>query len=256
MNMRKTWILALTLALLLCLCPIVSLATEAIEITSVRSNSDGTVTIAWNNPNGGPVTVGSRVMNDSDTGNKILVEQNVTGSTYTFTDLAPGMEYALLVFPDLDLQYAGVELVTVPELPDYDGFRISVKDTNLTYFVMKGNNDYSYNYAHDLSNDRIYELLQEKQFWVRMNFNVSPRGQSVTLPTLVVVTAPNGYVLTDYSDMEVKKNWQSYWRTMIYMNGAFEDLYEACGEIPAGKYTVRLYVNHGFVSESSFTIMQ
>ena len=253
--MRKTWILALSLALLLCLCPIVSLATESIEITSVRSNSDGTVTIAWNNPNGGSVTVGSRVMNDSDTGNKILIEQNVAGSTYTFTNLAPGMEYMVLVFPDLDLQYAGIELVTVPELPDYDGFRISVKDTNLTYFVMKGN-DYSYNYAHDLSNDRIYELLQEKQFWVRMNFNVSPRGHSVTLPTLVVVTAPNGYVLTDYSDMEVKKNWQSYWRTMIYMNGAFEDLYEACGEIPAGKYTVKLYVDHGFVSESSFTIMQ
>ncbi|MGN0996451.1 MAG: hypothetical protein ACI4PG_06055 [Candidatus Ventricola sp.] len=251
--MRKAWLIALTLIWMICLCPVASLALETIEITSTKTNSDGTVTIAWNNPNGGSVTVGSLVLTEGETGNKILVEQNVRGSTYTYTNLAPGMDYALLVLPGLELQYAGIDYVTVPELPKFDQFRFTVKSTDLTYFVPKGN-DYSYNYAHDLSNDKIYELMSEKQFWVRMNFSLSPRSRTLTMPTLMVVIAPNGYVATDYGDMEIKSKWESYWRTMIYMNGAFEDLHAQCGEIPAGKYIVRMYMDGCFVSETSFTI--
>lgn len=251
--MKKTWLAALAMALLVCLLPVMALALEKVEITSVTDNGDCTATMRWNNPNGGKVTVGAMAMTDDAAGNKLMIERNVTGSSFTFSTLAPEVDYLLLVCPDLELDYAGVEPFRMSEPGKFDDFHFSVKDTNLMYFVMKGN-DYSYNYAHDLSNDRIEDLLDEKDFWVRMNISVSARSKDTTLSTLVVVTSPTGYVATSASDMTIEKDWISFWRTMIYMNDAFEEMIEATGEIPTGKYQVKLYVDGRLANTSSFTI--
>lgn len=252
-EMRKTWLAALAALLAVCLLPGMALALEAVEITSIQDHGDGTVTMTWDNPNHGPVTVGYLVVADEAAGNRIQVETDVYDDSYTFTTLAPGREYALLVMPEMETDYMDVGGVTVSVPPAFDDFRISVTDTNLTYFVMKGN-DYSYNYAHDLSNRKILELLDEKDFWVRMNISLSARSQTITLPVLVVVTSPTDYVVAQYSEMELEKDWISFWRTMVYMNDAFADMAEQTGEIPAGKYTVEVYLDGRFLDRSSFTM--
>ena len=56
--------------------------------------------------------------------------------------------------------------------------------------------------------------------------------------------------------MQFKEGWQSFWITMLYMNDAFENMHEAYGRIPAGKYKVKLYVDGGLVGQTSFTIME
>lgn len=96
----------------------------------------------------------------------------------------------------------------------------------------------------------------EKQFWIRLSLSLNARSSTISLPALTVVTAPNGYVATQYSDLQFKEGWKSFWITMLYMNDAFENMAEACGRIPAGKYEVKLYVDGGFVSQSSFYIME
>ena len=253
--MKKAWVLLMAAVLLCCLLPVAALGMEQVEITSVDVHRDGSVTVKWNNPNSGTVTVGCLPMLDTETGNKFLIEKNVTGSSYTFNILAPGVEYLLAVIPGTDTNYAGLELVTVPEPGPFDEFRLSITDTYLTYFVPKGNT-YSYNYANELTNERIYELLDEKQFWVRLSLSLSARSSTISCPALTVVTAPNGYVATQYSDLQFKEGWQSFWITMLYMNDAFENMHEACGRIPAGKYKVKLYVDGGLVGQTSFTIME
>ena len=116
--MRKTIsiLLALLLTLTLCITPLSALAAQPITITSVTVNSDASVTITWNNPNGGKVTVGSLIVDDGTIGHRINAEFDVSGSMYTYRNLAPGKEYYLLVFPGTDLENAGLEIVNVPEI--------------------------------------------------------------------------------------------------------------------------------------------
>lgn len=251
MKKTRTALLVLTL-LISCLYTSCALAVQPITITSVNNNADGSVTIGWDNPNSGTVTVGSLVMSDDAAANQIIVESEVYGSSYTFCELAPGVEYALLVMPELDINNAGIEFVTAPEMPAFDDFRLSVTDVNLTYFVPKGSS-YTYNYATDLSPDEIYDLLDEKQFWVRINFRHADFNNSFTVPVLTVVTSPTGNVTTQYDDLEITKDTIGFWRTMVYMNNSFENMHEN-GGIPSGKYSVKVYVDGGYVGESSFTI--
>lgn len=252
-KMRKMLLAALAALLAVCLLPGMALALKTVDITSVQDHGDGTVTMKWDNPNDGPVTVGYMVMADESAGNRIQIETDVYGRSYTFTTLAPGREYVLLVMPGMETDYMDVYDLVVSVPPAFDDFRISVTDTNLTYFVMRGDS-YSYNYAHELSNRKILEMLDEKEFWVRMNISLSARSQTVTLPVLVVVTSPTDYVVAQYSEMEIKKDWTSFWRTMVYMNDAFADMVEQTGEIPAGKYTVEVYLDGQFLDRTSFTM--
>lgn len=94
--MKKAWVLLLAAVLLCCLLPIAALGMEQVEITSVDIHRNGSVTVKWNNPNSDTVTVGCIPMLEG-TGNKFLIEQGVTGSSYTFNILAPGVEYLLAV---------------------------------------------------------------------------------------------------------------------------------------------------------------
>lgn len=250
--MKKIAVLVLAL-MLSCLFAVCALADDAITITSVRTNYDGTVTITWDNPNGGALTVGSLVAENEDAGNQISVEFDVYGSSYTYTNLAPGVDYMLLVFPGVDVSSAAIQTVTVPEPGNFDDFRFTIKDVNLCYFVPKGN-DYTYNYAKDLSNDKIYDMLDEKQFLVRIDFRHANLSQTQTLPVLTVVTSPTGHVVTDYDYVDITAGYIGFWRTMVYMNDALSRMHDLHGEIPTGKYSVKVYLDGGYVGESSFTI--
>lgn len=252
---RRTSIALLTLLVLLCALPALALGLEPIQITSVVKNRDGSVTMQWDNPNDGNVTLAYLPLVQQETGNGLVIENIVQGSSYTFRHLAPGYSYILAAIPGVEVDYAGLTDVSIPEPSRFDSFRFSVTDTNLTYFVPKGNT-YSYNYANDFSNDKIYELMEEKEFWVRLNISLTARSSSITLPALTVVIAPNGYVVAQCIDLELKERWESFWCTMLYLNNAFEELHDYCGEIPAGKYRVRLYLDGKFVDETSFRISQ
>ena len=252
MTMRK--IISILLAFALCLGTTVALAAQPITITSTNINSDGSVTIRWNNPNGGKVTVGSLVMDDGQAGNRINVEFDVAGSAYTYYDLAPGREYALLVFPDVDLDNAGVEYVNLPAITRrFDEIHFEVQDANLAYFTLK-NGSYSYNYAKNLTNREILNMLDEKEFWVKVDFNHVAFSYDQYFQSLTVVTSPTGYVATAAQTIEIPAYTTGFWQAMVYMNDALLNMHEANGQIPTGKYTVEVYLDGTFAGDSYFYI--
>lgn len=252
-QMKKNVLKLVALVVLVCLLPVCALALEPVKITSMNDNGDGTVTITWDNPNNGVVTVGSLAMSGLDAGNAIVPDFDITGNTYTFKNLAPGLEYGLVVMPEVELDYADLQFIEVADVPEFDDFHFVVKDANLTHFLPT-ESSYSYNYANDLSNEKIYDLLDERQFWVKIDFSHLSHRNSFTVPVLTVVTSPTGYVETDADEIEITANCIGFWRTMVYMNGALEAMYETSGEIPTGEYNVKVYLDGAFAGESSFVV--
>jgi len=249
----KKWQSLVLLVVLMVVLPMCAMALEPVKITSTTDNGDGTVTITWDNPNSGTVTVGSLVWQNQESGNMIIPEFEVSGNTYTFNNLAPGMEYALLVMPDVELDYADMVTVRVQDVPEFDEFQFRMKDANLTYFVPTEEN-YSYNYTTNTNNDKIYELLDEKQFWMKIDFGHQNRSTTIVVPILTVVTSPTGFVWAVPDEVELTKNTIGFWRTMVYMNDAFQMMHDASGEIPTGEYSVKVYLKGKFVGEDTFVI--
>lgn len=246
-------LLAAALAVMLFAAPVCALAAQPITITSVTDNGDATTTITWDNPNSGTVTVGSIVYDSGEAGNQIIADFEITGNTYTFRNLAPQVDYLLLVCPGTDLENAGVVPYTPPAVGDFDDFYFTLQEAKLAYFVPKGDS-YSYNYADSLSNSEIYDLLDEKQFWVKVDFDHVTYTNDFTFSTLTVVTSPTGYVVTVADDLEIPKYTTGFWQTMVYMNDALAIMHEANGEIPTGEYNVQFYMDGRFAGEDSFTI--
>lgn len=253
--LKRKWMASVVLAVLLC-CVFVScaLALQPIEITSTVDHGDGRVTITWNNPNGGTAIVGSLVNGNEEAGNRINIEQDISGNSYTYENLAPGLDYILLVMPDLALENAGFDEITVREPPKFDNFRLTLKNSCLMYAVFKDDGNYTYNYASDLSPQKIYDMLQDKLFLVRLDFSHSAISSSQTYPILTVVTSPTGYVMTDYREIQFTKDVIGFWQTTLCMNNDLLAMYENYGEIPTGRYDVKVYVDGEFVGETSFTI--
>ena len=247
-------LMVLVLTLTLCAAPLGALAAQPISITSVNVNDDASVSITWDNPNGGKVTVGSLILDDGTAGHRINAEFDVSGSSYTYRNLAPGQNYYLLVFPGTDLENAGLDIVSVPEITrKFDEFYFVLQDANLAYFDLKGDS-YSYNYAKDLTNREIYDMLDAKQFLIKMDFDHITFSYDQSFHGLTVVTSPTGYVTTSALEVEISKNTTAFWQAMAYMNQSFADMYDANGEIPKGKYTVEFYMDGCFVGESYFNI--
>lgn len=252
--MNRKWTIAMLLAALLC-CAMVScaLAAQPVEITSTVDHGDGKVTIHWNNPNGGNVTVAS-MLSEAHGGNMISLETNVSGSSYTFEELAPGYEHILLAMPGFDTANAGVSVVTVKTPPEFDNFRLTLKESYLMYAVFREDGDYTYNYAKDLSPKKIQEMLEDKSFLVRLDFRHPTFSSSRTLPILTVVTSPTGYVATDYRDFRIPADCIGFWQTTLHMNGPLQAMYEENGSIPTGRYKVQVYVDGETVGETTFTL--
>lgn len=251
---KRKWIAALVLAMLLvCLSAAGALALEQVKFTSMKQNDDGTVTVTWDNPNGGAVTMGSLVIGNDDAANQIVPEFDVTGNSYTFRNLAPGMDYYLLVFPGVELDYGDICMVSIPELPAFDDFRFTILDLHLTHFVPRGSN-YKYNYSKDLTPQEIYNMLDDHYFMVKIDFRHQTFNKSFTLPILTVVTSPNGCVVADAREITISEDSYGLWQTMAYMNNAFAAMHDMNGKIESGEYSVKVYLDGGFVGESSFTI--
>lgn len=249
------WILSMMLAALMC-CAMIScaMAVEPLEITSTVDHGNGKVTIEWNNPNGGNVTVGSLVNGSQEAGNRINIKQDISGNSYTFEDLAPGLDYILLVMPELDINNAGLDVVTVKIPPEFDAFGLSLKESYLMYAQFKEGGGYSYNYAADLSTSKMLDLLDERAFLVRLDFRHPVFRNSRTLPILTVVTSPTGYVMTHYGELKIPKDHAGFWQTTMLMNDHLMTMYEDHGSIPTGKYRVQVYVDGASLGETSFTI--
>lgn len=253
--MNRKWLATMLLAALLC-CALATcaLAYQPVEITSTTDHGNGKVTIKWNNPNGGAVTVGSLVLGSEYAGNKINIEQDVYGSSYTFEALAPGMEYYLMAMPELDLDNAGITMVTVKEPGSFDNFRLTLKESYLMYAKFRSDGNYTYNYAKDLSTKKIYSMLEEQAFLVRLDFRHPVFSSSRTLPILTVVTAPTGYVMTDYNEVKIPSNCDGFWQTTMFMNNHLATMYDNYGEIPTGRYDVKVYVDGEYLGATHFSL--
>lgn len=237
-----------------CIVPLNAQASQPISITSVVDNGDSTVTITWDNPNSGKVNVGYLLYDDGSAGNRITADFDISGSSYTFNTLAPGYDYVLLVFQGQDLDNAGMELYSAPAATPLEDFYFSVLDANLAYFTTTSSGSYSYNYATKLSNRKIYDMLDEKDFWVKIDFEHLAHTNELHLPILTVVTAPTGYVIAQADETELSEYVTSFWKTMVYMNDELSYLHQLHGEIPTGEYKVEVYLDGHYVGESSFVI--
>lgn len=244
-------ILAILLAALLLL-PVCAFAASPVTITSVRDNGDCTVSMNFKNPNGSKTTVGAMMIGDDGAGNKLIVDETY-GSSYQFDWLAPGESYMVVAMNGYDTDTMGYDIVSVKEPSKFNKFFFEVMDTQLTYFVPKGSS-YSYNFANDLSPREIQNLLSDKEFWVRIDFNLVANTSDRTEKVLTVVRCPNGYVATQASTVDIEAYTTSFWQTMVYMNGAFENMIDATGSIPTGTYQVRVYLDGQFAGSSSFSI--
>lgn len=253
--MNRKWLATAILSVLLCcMLATCALAAQPIEITSTTDHGNGKVTIQWYNPNSGAVTVGSLVLGSESAGNKINIEQDVYGNSYTYEDLAPGMDYYLLVMPELDLNNAGMTMVTVKEPGEFDDFRLTLKESYLMYAKFRSDGNYTYNYAKELSTQKIYSKLQEEAFLVRLDFRHPSFSSSRTMPILTVVTAPTGYVMTDYSELTVPSNCSGFWQTTLFMNNHLLTMHDNYGDIPTGRYDVKVYVDGRYLGETYFTL--
>jgi len=244
--------------IILLLFPIGAIGASNVTIDSVVDNADCAVTVYFENPLGGDTTFIAFHENYELSGSSVVIGQTPKNQTsYTFLDLAPGEMYTIYAMNEMDIDSADSFDYTVRSVPEYDSKSIRLLDVNLCYFRPDSvQGDYGYNYAHDLSAQKVQSMLNEQMFMIKVDFRHSVYSSDFEQRLLTVIKSPTGHVATNATNVTIYKNCNGFWQTTMYMNNAFGEMLETNGSIPSGRYEVEIYLEGMLLGTDSFTIKE
>lgn len=247
--------LAMLLVLML-MVPACACGASYVEIDSLQDYGDCEVTVYFNNPFGGKTTfIAFHENYETEGSSPVIGQARKNDTSYTFYDLAPGETYTIYVMNETDTSTADSFDYTVSRASQYDSNNLRLYDVNLCHFRPDSvQGDYGYNYANDLSASKILSMLNDQNFMIKVDFRHSVYNQDFDRRALCVVKSPSGHVATAATTITIYKNCDGFWQTMMYMNDAFAEMYEANGYIPGGRYEVEIYVDGMLLGTDSFNI--
>jgi len=175
------------------------------------------------------------------------------------TNLAPGISYYIIIADD-SFNILGSGTCTVPDVPTFEDGKL--KDTSIKISVSNRQLNLStrkYKDIKKLSGSEIAasfaanEYYYGVQYTMRMPQLAKPRAYFGTL----VFESPDGFIWVDKAmDMtfdRVSNGYQTLWWEIAGVE-FFYQLNEAVGSIPAGTYTIRLYLDGMFVNTITFDV--
>ena len=243
------------LLVLMLLMPVCSMAASSVELISVEEVGNGMVTVRFDNSLGSTTTILWGQEDYVETGSKLYADQVKNESSYTIMNMAPGKTYLVGAMHDFDTNTADLTLFTVSVPGKFDEYGLRLYDVNLAYFRPDSvQGDYRYNYATDLSASKIESMLNDNRFVIKVDFRHNVYSDDIENFALTVVESPTGHLSSEACFITISEDCNGFWQVMADMNTSFEEMIEAGGSIPTGKYQVKVYVNGELLGEDSFTI--
>ena len=227
------------------------------EITSTRLNSDGTVTIKWDDSaNKGPYKVTYKYYVNGSFYSDAQWDQLVytatdswNAKTYTLNHLVPGVWYWIIVE---DKDGKSTHKSYTPSLPDnFSEFGVNI---SMDYRSRKGSNTKKISSfsATDIKNRPKYTYGAQ----IKLTYSQLKKERHYTAH--VAISAPDGTVLTCwYWDDFSFPSGRSYTSWDLFsFDDAFDSAEKLYGEVPVGKYTWSIYFDGKFVNSYQFKVGQ
>ena len=260
---KKSGLFLMLMALLLianAVIPAVSFAAGSVSISTYVTYSGGYATVSWTASGNAPSSylVYAKVDNSSSEQAMIKLGETKRNSIQT-SDLAPGTRYTVFV-TDPEYNILGSETVMVPYVDTFvDG---KLKNTSIKVSLETRKYDLStqkYKRVNSLSAKEIISGFESNsayygvKYQMRMPQLAYERSFFVTL----VFESPNGFLeverATDVTFDRVNNGYQTIWWELTG-TAYFYDLYNTVGEIPAGTYTIHMYWDGMWVSDTTFKV--
>ncbi|MBQ8555249.1 MAG: fibronectin type III domain-containing protein [Clostridia bacterium] len=223
---------------------------STVTIDAATNNGDGTVTLSWTDSGeGAPYTVYYELLESAPRTFGWTAATGLTDTSLTLTRLVPGVDYSFTV---VDKDGRAAEIVYYAPDPGEDteiGTRIRVKPRSKHIRVYKTLDHFA---AWKIAADNDYEYGMT----VRVNYSMLKKTRHYNFQ--VVMEAPNGFKDTVYSGTLTLSHGRSYlplWG-FVSVDDYFDLLNTYYGEIPAGDYTVALYLNGALACTDSITVSE
>ncbi len=234
---------------------------NSIVVSSRVSTDKGHVTVTWTDAdNAPPYTVSYRYIdsNSSVFQTKWRLGETSTNS-FVIDWLIPGKQYEIYVENNRGMQ--GTATILAPALGTFSDGLLTTKSIRVTISPRyKASESVENKNASKLSRLEAQDIVAgmgTAQYGFQYRFDYPALAKSRHYDTMLAIYAPNGYADTIYIGNTEYRRYDSsggyiYW----YFLGSsfFESLYDACSEIPTGKYTIEAYWDGMLCNTSSFTV--
>lgn len=237
-----------------------AISDSGVNITGIERLADGSVTISWVDLNSNPPYRARFIENttgdfNTDYANNLvrLEAQDLTGLSYTYQYLVPGMSYWLTI---VNADGHGVYIAySVPEAEPFTDFTITPTLQPLMR-ISSGDETSDVNVS-SFSSAEIGLQLCEHGLYIRLDF---PTLESdVEYTAQMVITSPNGLTLTDsVFSLPFAAHETGCYRYWEFFNLAwyFDVLNRRYDTVPAGEYTVTLYLDGKLAADATFTVTE
>ena len=232
-------------------------APRTFEITSVRSNGDGSVTVKWkDSANRGPYSIGyekyANYQIDSDEHDDLITwtcMRDVTGTTAILEKLIPGKWYWIIVWDKNNNRATYAWRPEKDEYPDFSEFKLR---SDLSLRTKTGNGKAKGVKTFSVADIKANMGTVSYGAYIELNYPQLRKARSYM--ATMGVTLPNGDYFTDeYVAFDLPAgNHYSYYQfyDLTYM---FRKLNEADSLLP-GEYTWSLYFDDYYVCSSKFRL--
>ena len=251
--------IALTLALVL----LAFAAAASAEVTiGDLQYVNGRGTLTWTDPDGnGPYKLAYHYVDPSGCTQCYFwaggTEAGSTayGTSYTFTDLAPGRTYELFVEDAKGSEV--MKTVTTPMAYDFTDDRLTTDSVRITLETRYANSSGNYRkLGKDFTASEINANSGTYYYGVRYLKEMPRLARPRTYFEQIVFTAPNGFsqtvVATDTTMKFVSARAQ-FWYNFIG-EAFFSNMIAKLGQVVPGTYTIDLYWDGMFVNRTTFPV--
>ena len=232
---------------------------DGLEITSVQLESNGFVTVTWQNEDGkGPYSLYYMIWHPETQTLDVAVrlDETTDGNRFTYKQLVPGVSYTLAVRDsEKNIAYKTVEL------PEKGRFQTSQKTKavlSLKYKTKAGAKDRSAKTSKKLSASAIRKNLERGYAYglgLKVKFN-SKTSETSVHDGVVAVWAPNGFLWSEGVRFTFNRKKGTSSEFPFLMSPLFPTLISQYGGIPTGEYKMKLFLEGQLYLEESFTIKE
>ena len=259
--MKKRCISILAVLAVLTLLPVAGLAADSITIDTNPVFENGYTTLNWtDSENAGPYTVAYMLDDGDKTPQRAYLanrtkEDSVTAKPYMkVKGLIPGHTYIIGV---IDSQNREKDAwITVPEATEFEDGKLKAKSVSVTVEPRYARSQTSSVQGLDrfIASDMLAHI-EEYYYGIRYEIRLPKLAYDRDYLVQIVMIAPNGFAETVFADSYVFGSGPRYQYKIKFLGDTFfYNLYQACSDIPAGVYTVQLYLNGMLANTREFKV--
>ena len=261
--MKKSIALLLAAAILMVLAVPVS-AFASFGYITIDTNvkvDNGRVTVSWTDAgNCGPYSVIYEYYDGSDTPQCLFwagtdeQSSTTTETFFVFESLIPGHQYYIYVIGSNNIR--DVRLITVPATSTFEDGKLNASQirvvTDYKCYRKSSNSTESLNQLNSVD---IKQHIEDRAYGFRYEITLPQLAYARDYFVQMAMFAPNGFEkIIHYSQYEFStgKGFTHYLK--LAGDTFFVNLYNACGDIPAGKYRIELYFNGMLAHTKEFNV--